>query len=909
MTTKILAFNTTKSHFEPLTCDDDGKLLVSSSGGGAGGDASAELQQEQIDIATASNLAIYNQLEVQTDRLLYDTDIIANTLTDSNLAVCSRLDTIEVQLDKLTFTSANLHVRDDTVLSQLQGSNLAINTKLGLIEEVNIDLLESVDGISAKMNTLQIQSAKYTIEAVASFAPDTVPAFTFPPAGIAKDEGWYYKNLLTAQVSQLYFYSYLNPGMSVAGRQFAYQLNDITMSYCVVRLIAVNSGEGLPTLAIYSRPQGSGDAVPGFIRSRKVYNIPTSAKLTQGMQVMLYWGVEPSLKLHPGVARIQLQLVSTIGPALGTEQLAFLSINTDSASLAGNSEYIVSHTGFQYGAELIMNTEFTGQSSVSVASGDASSANQVSSNTAICSRLDSSNVILTNIQQILGDSVNVINYGLLNDTPQYIPIKASSTGNLYVSDINTTSNVILVKSELETINGVLSDLITGDSQMYVRLDGTDDSVQILATDIMSQAPSALLSENGKLLVQGDFYQASQPVEFTSAQDVNLFAGAGLTHTQTGASQYSLDVNINNTSIPVTGTFWQETQPVSIAQMGFTAEDELIVYDGDVFQELQTLNGKVILCDTGNVSIIGNVAITSATALSVTESNPITGFALETTLGDIKTQTDLLTFIDIESNTNNLKVIDTALNQQLSQFSFFTGEDDITDLRVHIQNEPIVELKAGTTVGITGNVAITSASALDVSVQNSSLDVHCFGSADNINWHHLKTTGTGELVTHSQTRDGAGNSITSTNMTGAETYRGLDVVVKGSASVVNPSGSQLAVKAQQYGSYGNVANNVASILPSGVTAGIDVSAWAYFLGAYEDYYAGMPGTGSLRLQYSFDNTTYYDLFGTTISPGGVGTPRTANIQKQDIPGINWIRFKNDSSVTLASVTITLLGASI
>jgi hypothetical protein len=724
-------YNTLNNTF--LTTDQDQALRVNVMNQSSTAGLALETTLSNVKSAVdASNIAIYNQLEIQTDRLLYDTDIIANTLTDSNIAVCSRLDTIdvsannmEVQLDKLQFTSGNLHVRDDNATSELN-----------FIGEITEDLLLSVDGISAKMNALQIQSAKYTIEAVSQFAPDTTPSYS-TVAGIPKDQGWYYKNLLNGQVSQLYFYSYLNPAMSVAGRQFAYQLNDITMSYCVVRMIAVNSAEGLPTLAIYTRPTGSGDAVPGFIKSRKVYNIPTSAKLTQGMEVMLYWGVEPSLKLHPGIARIPLQLVSTIGPAVGTEQLAFLSLQTDSATLAGNAEYIVSHAGFQYGAELIMDTQFTGESSTQSVGGDASASNQISSNTAVCSRLDSSTGELSNIRVLLSDSINVINYGLLNDTPQYIPIRASSTGNLFVYDSQTHSELLTLNAE---IDGVI-----------------DDSA-------------------GALKVVGDFYQASQPVEFTTAQDVNLYAGAPLTHTQTGASQYSLDVNVNNASIPVTGEFWQSTQPVSIAQMGFTAEDELIVYDDYSFQELQSLNGKVVLCDTGNVVISGTVPISSASALSVTETTPITGFALESTLDDVKTQTDKLTFIDIDTNTNNLKVIDTALNAQLGQFSFFTGDDEITDLRVRVMN---TNLDIG---NFPETQPVSIASTIDTSITNTSLDVHCFGSSDGTTFHHLKTTNQGVLITHSETRDGTGNLITSTAVSGTETYRALDVACRGITSI-------------------------------------------------------------------------------------------------------------------------------
>jgi hypothetical protein len=104
----------------------------------------------------------------------------------------------------------------------------------------------------------------------------------------------------------------------------------------------------------------------------------------------------------------------------------------------------------------------------------------------------------------------------------------------------------------------------------------------------------------------------------------------------------------------------------------------------------------------------------------------------------------------------------------------------------------------------------------------------------------------------------------------------------------------------------VANN-ASILPSGVTSGINVADWSYFVGAYEDYNGAT--TGTISLEYSFDNITYYTLFNTQIFPSGSGTPRRANINKQDIPAVNWIRLRNGTSSTLSSVTLTLLGGSV
>ena len=247
--------------------------------------------------------------------------------------------------------------------------------------------------------------------------------------------------------------------------------------------------------------------------------------------------------------------------------------------------------------------------------------------------------------------------------------------------------------------------------------------------------------------------------------------------------------------------------------------------------------------------------------------------------------DLLTF----SSKDGLNALLVKVDNQLT-----------TPFNVEVDNFPAsqtVDISGVPIVEISGNVVVND---LSVNVLNSFLDVHCFGSSDGTTFHHLKTSATGELVSHSQTRDGEGNSVSSTDF---GTYRALNV------NVSNTTAVPVSASATQYGSYGNLCNNVASILPSGVSSGIDVSAWSYFVGAYEDYYSGTPTTGFLRLQYSFDNTTYYDLFNTTVSPSGVGTPRRANFQKQEIPAINWIRFKNDTNGTMPSVTITLVGASL
>ena len=248
------------------------------------------------------------------------------------------------------------------------------------------------------------------------------------------------------------------------------------------------------------------------------------------------------------------------------------------------------------------------------------------------------------------------------------------------------------------------------------------------------------------------------------------SGIDLTHT-TNASKECLDVQVNNITACDTGAVVISSGSVSVSgDVGLVAGTQV-----------NLLDSVVGLVENTTIGIVGDVSVVSgATALSVTETAPLTGFALETTQADIKTQTDKLTFVDVDANTNNLKVIDLQNNAILSNLSFFTNEDTVTDLRVRVQNAIEVLNPEGGTLAISGNVGLVAESVIGVqNATGTSLDVHCYGSSDGATFHHLKTTATGELVTHSQTRDGSGTAITSTPNGG---ITALDVAVSGTATI-------------------------------------------------------------------------------------------------------------------------------
>ena len=170
-------------------------------------------------------------------------------------------------------------------------------------------------------------------------------------------------------------------------------------------------------------------------------------------------------------------------------------------------------------------------------------------------------------------------------------------------------------------------------------------------------------------------------------------------------------------------------------------------------------------------VSGNAYGVSANPLYVNNTNNITGYATETTLSSIKTQTDKLNF-------NGLNLKTQIMNSSL------VVESGSTPLTIQSGTNPIVVasgvnplevnvvagnlpadgkayLYSGNGVTPITQTTISTKSGIDSNIINSSIDTHCYGSTNGTNWHHLKTDANGILNIHSMTQDGSGIDITST----------------------------------------------------------------------------------------------------------------------------------------------------
>lgn len=642
-----------------LNFNQDGALIVTGGGGGGGGDASASNQEEQITLATTLNdeIAIM-RAESQTQTTVQEA---INDKIDTRIIKC---DTDNVKIDSLvpvhtlglakvynTLNNAFLTTDGDqslrvNVVNQISNiTGYALESTLTNIKTeltnnmptkaIQIDTAEEVSLIRQQHTPLQHEQGYADILVDGpTMSADSNPPFTYHPT----IEGFYYSNTVSGGASNLYFYA------NTQAKQTQYTINELMNSYAVVTLGSMTATNTLPFLVVYSKPQGAGDHAIWY-RSKWVYTIPNTAQLSAiGQQFMIYWGEEPSMKIHPNVHRVQATLTSSAGPALSSEILLYLTVNTESSATINTVKAIYQNVGFTTIGGLIHDTKlgYGKQDKTREITTKIENLNSTVG-AGVFVQLDG-NVSGLKLKSTLNDGsadVNVKNSFSLESTQQELKAQldkltfnnsnellvASSGGSTGYPDVNLKCNDVLLT---QTENGIKKCLDVEVNNMI--------NVDTLATEQTVSEMNATLSklsfdENNILLVSSN----------VKAQDIPI------TYTQTAENKFSLDVNINNISpVLVSGEFYQQTQPVSIEQLSFTGQNELIVYDSNV-----------IKCDTDNIG--GSVSVSNMVDVS--------DLATEATVNTIKEKIDNLSF-DLQNNLN------TTINNVISVKNETSGALDV-----------------------------------------------------------------------------------------------------------------------------------------------------------------------------------------------------------------------------------------
>jgi len=334
---------------------------------------------------------------------------------------------------------------------------------------------------------------------------------------------------------------------------------------------------------------------------------------------------------------------------------------------------------------------------------------------ALDSTVVTSNNKLTTIAETVADTNNKVEItnsllGNINGSivDKHLNSNLDSVTVNVISGFATNSTLVTTNDKLETINNTI---------LTKTLNKTTSSVDINGQTVNVNTISGFAVETGGNLAS-----------IKANTDKNTY------------TNNSLNTNITNTSLPVTGTFFQTTQPVS-----------------------------------------GTVTVSTLPAINITNTgfnvnNQITGFATESTLGAIKTQTDKLAF----NGSNDLKTVITnsVLTVETGTNSLKTN---ITNSSIDVHNKIFHNGNWINLVGANNGHLLVNSSTQDGDGNDITSTVSGEGvgaklgldtasemfALSGLNRTRLTCDSNGYLNTFSNLRDGAGIDLTATDTTSTQ----------------------------------------------------------------------------------------------------------------------------------------------
>ena len=196
---------------------------------------------------------------------------------------------------------------------------------------------QEVDAVASDVLSLEERDKIISITAYNSFSSvyaDAQPGQLDPSSTTNPRHGWYFKNAVAGQKINWYFFDGINQSNISLGNFSA---------YTVMTFDAVRS----PIFAVYTVPNGSGDAVTGFAKSRQVYSDFDGSSPSVGQKCIVYFGQEPLA--HPELPRFKLLPVPTlnIGPQSPSERVLTSSFGSDSSVSVNGVQYMVESLGVE----------------------------------------------------------------------------------------------------------------------------------------------------------------------------------------------------------------------------------------------------------------------------------------------------------------------------------------------------------------------------------------------------------------------------------------------------------------------------------------------------------------------------------------------------------------------------------
>jgi hypothetical protein len=840
-----------------LTTDSSNNLLVYSSNIAStpliSGFATEETLQEikvKTDDLTFSDNGGVIELRVFDSQNNISLNTINDTITNKHLDSATDSVTVSgtVTIDtsalatESTLSSLDGKVNNDTTLTDaiqvaIKNTSLDVNTGLDLSTLAT----EEKQDIQTE-ELVKVVNKKGDIEANIFYnQASTITADTVPPVGIYEldPNGWAYENANPGNAMNLFYFN---------GNNETKTLNQVVGQYAVVSNLSTKLNNSL-IFGIYTK--GS-----PFFTTRITHSPPGNVNLTAGGKFLVYWGEAVPDDLYPNLPRLNFTDITTTGPAVPTEEILSVSLNTDSGAPAGDVLIFVESLG------VVFNNGSVNQSRV---------LNLLSNRTPYI--LSSSTEEFTQSINTYLSQLNKTNDGLdvyiKNDTPISVSVSNTTPISVYfdsgITVLNTSfeisnfpaiqpvsfdSGITVLNTSFEISNFPAIQQVAFDSGITVLNTGFDvnnfpaiqpvsfdSGITVLNTGFdVNNFPSNQVVSGTVAISNTGFDVNNFPTKFDShiyaskngnPNSVEILKSDNHQHlltrlTNDGETAFNtfdadggINCHITNSTIGVTGVFWPSTQPISgsvnanitNSLVGVTGAVDINAFDG--------LTRTKVACD--------------ASGRILTKSNIASGF------GDAITSTDT-----------------TATTQSLDTASVIYVSDGTTRTALTATSGNL-------------NTNITN-SSLTTSVSNSfTLDTTTQSTNTKIDSTNTKLdTGNGYLNTINNATGDFTTTFTFGNFISNETLTG---------------GSDSSTETFTKGSY---KRNVIAIYRDGSTANTDSISF------YAVATSGSPT----------------NLLLATVYPITVGGFRQVTINLNLLP-FNSLFIKNDSASTINNVYLTVL----
>jgi hypothetical protein len=245
----------------------------------------------------------------------------------------------DIRFENPLFDISNLFNSAD----QLDKTNLAgFELKLYSKEDSDFISLPSSVGYQLTSTTSEARS-KITSDIASIYQDQAAPTPMTPEISALGYGGWYWKKTTNDGVNKKINW-YLVPETKM-------KVSDLSQLLFNLKLINKAS---VPFITVYTKATGTGDAFPGFYKSKRNYELLDTRNLVNGTNYCCYMKIDPTTatpvyEAHTSVALSKSNVASTEkGLFAGTEEIGFFSFGTDSGAAVGNVEFICQSVGVNF---------------------------------------------------------------------------------------------------------------------------------------------------------------------------------------------------------------------------------------------------------------------------------------------------------------------------------------------------------------------------------------------------------------------------------------------------------------------------------------------------------------------------------------------------------------------------------